>query len=42
MTQNDDTLNYVLNRIGINIDDLLRENENIYLRPEQILIFREK
>lgn len=42
MTKDDDTLIHVLNRIGIKVDDLLRDNENIYLRPEQILIFREK
>ena len=42
MTKSDDTLDLVLNRIGITIDELLRENENIYLRENQILVFREK
>ena len=42
MTKSDDTLDLVLNRIGITIDELLRENENIYLREDQILVFREK
>lgn len=42
MTKSDDTLDLVLNRMGITIDELLRENENIYLREDQILVFREK
>lgn len=42
MTKSDDTLDLVLNRMGITIDELLRENENIYLRENQILVFREK
>jgi spore germination protein len=42
MTKNDDTLDYVLRKMGVTIDELLKENENVYLRPEQILIFREK
>ena len=42
MTKNDDTLDYVIKKIGITLDELLKENENIYLRPEQILFFREK
>ena len=42
MTKVDDTLDLVLNRMGITIDELINENENIYLRENQILIFREK
>lgn len=42
MTMNDDTLDYVLKKLGITVDELLKENENVYLRPEQILVFREK
>lgn len=42
MTKSDDTLDLVLNRLGITIDELLNENENIYLREDQILVFREK
>lgn len=42
MTKDDDTLNFVLKSLDITIDELLKENENIYLRPEQILVFREK
>ena len=42
MTKIDDTLDLVLNRMGITIDELLKENENIYLREDQILVFRDK
>lgn len=42
MTKSDDTLDFVLSRIGIEIEELIRENENIYLRENQILVFREK
>lgn len=42
MTKGDDTLAYILKKLGISIEELQKENENIYLRPEQILIFREK
>ena len=42
MTKNDDTLDYVLKKLEITVDELLKENENVYLRPEQILVFREK
>ena len=42
MTKSNDTIDLVLNRFGIMIDELIRENENIYLREDQILVFREK
>ena len=42
MTKDDDTLDFVLDKLGITIDELRNENDNIYLRPEQILIFRDK
>lgn len=42
MTKNDDTLEFVLNKLNISIEELLGENENIFLLPEQILTFREK
>lgn len=41
MTVNDDTLDGVSKRIGISIEDLIKENENIYLLPEQILVYKE-
>lgn len=42
LTQENDTLDEVLKKLGISMENLLKENANIYLRPEQILIFREK
>jgi len=42
MTMVGDTLKYLLNKMNVTIDDLLNENENIYLLPEQILVFRKK
>lgn len=42
MTKGNDTLDLVLKKMGISIDELMRENKNIYLRDEQILVFREK
>lgn len=41
MTVNDDTLDGVSKRIGISIEDLIKENENIYLLPEQIFVYKE-
>lgn len=41
MTVNDDTLDGVSKRIGISIEDLIKENENIYLLPEQVLVYKE-
>ncbi|MCI6266133.1 MAG: LysM peptidoglycan-binding domain-containing protein [Erysipelotrichaceae bacterium] len=42
LTQNDDTLDSILNKMNVSLDELMKENNKIYLRPEQILIFREK
>lgn len=42
LTQDNDTLGDVVKKLGISLDHLLKENDKIYLRPEQILIFREK
>ena len=42
MTKGNDTLDLVLKKMGISIDELMSENNNIYLRDEQILVFREK
>lgn len=42
LTKEDDTLNDVLKKVGISLDALVQENDKIYLRPEQILIFKEK
>ena len=41
ITKEDDTLDFVLNKLNLGIEELQRENENIYLRPEQILVYSE-
>ncbi len=40
LTQNDDTIDTVLDRFNITLDDLLKENKKIYLRPEQVILFK--
>lgn len=42
LTKDDDTLDSVLQRIRITLEELVKENKKIYLRPEQIIIFKEK
>lgn len=42
MTVNDDTIADVVRKLGITVTELLKENENVYLRPEQMLVYREK
>lgn len=38
ITKNDETLNSASERLGLDRMDLLSQNENIYLMPEQLLI----
>ena len=42
LTGENDTLNNLLNQRECSIDELLKENENIYLGAKQIIVFREK
>lgn len=42
LTKEDDTLNDILKKTGISFEKLVNENDRIYLRSEQILIFKEK
>lgn len=42
LTKQGDTINDILENLNTNIDELLSENKNIYLSPEQIIIFKEK
>lgn len=42
LTRSDDTLQEILRKMGISIEELMNENEKIYLRPEQLLVFLEK
>lgn len=42
LTKEDDTLEDVLRMLNVSVNKLMEENDKIYLRPEQILIFKEK
>ena len=42
LTGMDDTLEKIMNRNHVDIQQFLKENENIYLKPEQIIVFRNK
>ncbi len=42
LTKNNDTIRDVMERNDVGWDELIKENEKIYLRPEQIIVFREK
>ena len=42
LTQNNDTLGEVLKKLNVSLEELIKENDKIYLLPNQILIFREK
>ena len=42
LTGMNDTIENVMNRHHTDIQQILKENENIYLKPEQIIVFRNK
>ncbi len=42
MTDEKDTIRNVVDKFHIELNELMKENENIYLRPEQILAFKKK
>ena len=42
LTMENDTLNDVIQKFGVTKDELLMENDKIYLRPGQIMVFRDK
>lgn len=42
LTEGNDTLNLVLEKLNIGLDKLIEDNENIYLREEQLLVFLDK
>ena len=42
MTQDNDTISDVMNRNHVEFTDLVKENEKIYLKPEQIIVFKQK
>lgn len=40
ITKNNDTLRSASDRLGLNTEQLLYQNDNIYLLPEQLLVYR--
>lgn len=42
LTDNNDTIKTVLKKMNVSLEDMLKNNENIYLREEQILVFLDK
>ena len=42
VTVEDDTLNGVSEKSGIPVEDLIRENQRIYLLPEQIIVYKKR
>lgn len=42
LTENDDTLNSVLKKLNLDLEELIKNNEKIYLREDQILVFLDK
>jgi len=42
LTTNNDTVSSVLKKFNVSFDELSKNNENIYLREEQILVFLNK
>ena len=42
VTKQDDTLRDVVNMMGVTVQELIDNNENIYLFPEQILVWVKK
>lgn len=41
VTKEDETINSASKRLGLNNEELLYQNDNIYLLPEQLLIYKE-
>ena len=35
-----DTLNGLVDKLGVSLDDLIGQNDNIYLLPEQIIVYK--
>ena len=42
LTKNNDTIKSVIDKKNITLDKLFKDNENIYLKEEQILVFLDK
>ena len=42
VTVEDDTLSGVSEKSGVSIEDLIRENQRLYLLPEQIIVYKKR
>lgn len=42
VTIEDDTLNGVAEKSGVSVEDLVRENQRLYLLPEQIIVYKKR
>lgn len=42
VTVQDDTLNEVSEKLGVSVENILRENQRLYLLPEQIIIYKKR
>lgn len=42
VTVQDDTLNDVSEKSGVSVENILRENQRLYLLPEQIIIYKKR
>ena len=42
VTVEDDTLNGISEKSGGSVEDILRENQKLYLLPEQIIIYKKR
>ena len=40
ITEDDDTLNKVIDGLGVNPSTLVKQNKEIYLVPDQLIIYR--
>lgn len=42
VTVQDDTLNGISEKSGVSVEDILRENQRLYLLPEQIIVYKKR
>ena len=40
ITKDGDTLNNVAASLGLTLEEVIRNNQNIYLLPEQLIVYR--
>ena len=42
LTESNDTINSILEKTGLSLEEMIKNNKNIYLREDQILVFLDK